>query len=107
MSPAPEARPWRTAGELLRHPSAFVPLLCSVAALLVLAVHVARFGVVREADEGAAAHVWQLLMAGQGLGILYFAANWVPRSPRSAILILGGQLAAAGAALLPVYLLHL
>jgi hypothetical protein len=49
-------------------------------AALVL-VNVAIFGVVREADEGAAAHIWQLLIAGQVPFIAYFAIRWLPSAP--------------------------
>ena len=43
-------------------------LALALAALAVVLGHIALFGVVREADEGAAAHIWQLLMAGQAPG---------------------------------------
>ena len=49
----------------LKQPSAFIPLAMSFAALSLVLGHVAFFGVAREADEGTAAHLWQLLMAGQ------------------------------------------
>ena len=37
----------------------------SVAALALVLGHVAIFGTARQADEGTAAHLWQLLMAGR------------------------------------------
>ena len=37
----------------------------SLAALADVVVSIAIFGVVHETDEGTAAHIWQLLMAGQ------------------------------------------
>jgi hypothetical protein len=49
---------------ILKKPSAFLPLAMSFAALATVLVHVAIFGVARQADEGAAAHIWQILMAG-------------------------------------------
>lgn len=79
----------------------------SALALATLLVHIARFGVAREADEGAAAHIFQLLMVAQVFIMLYFAARWLPRSPRGATVILVLQVLAAIAALAPVYLLHL
>ena len=57
----------------IRRPSAWIPVAMSVAALAIVLVHVARFGVAREADEGTAAHVWQILMAGQLPIIAWFA----------------------------------
>ena len=43
----------------LKRPSAFLPLAMSFAALATVLVHVAVFGVAREADEGTAAHIWR------------------------------------------------
>ena len=34
--------------------------------------HTAVFGIVHEADEGAATHIWQILMAGQIPFVIYF-----------------------------------
>ena len=47
---------------MLKQPSAFLPLVMSCAALATVLVHIALFGAVREADEGTAAHIFQLLM---------------------------------------------
>jgi hypothetical protein len=79
----------------------------SLAALATVVVHVAMFGTPREADEGTAAHIWQLLMAGQVPIVAYFAINWLPRTPRQALPILALQAGAALAALAPVFLLNL
>jgi hypothetical protein len=79
----------------------------SLAALATVIVHVALFGTAREADEGAAAHIWQLLMAGQVPFIAFFAVKWLPRTPRLALPVLALQAAAVLAALAPVYLLGL
>ncbi len=91
----------------IKLPSAFLPLAMSAAALAVVLGHVAIFGVAREADEGAAAHLWQLLMAGQVPLIAYFAIKWLPRAPRSVLAVLALQVAAVLAALAPVYFLKL
>ncbi len=79
----------------------------SAAALAVVLGHVVMFGAAREADEGAAAHLWQLLMTGQVPLIAYFAIKWLPRAPRSVLAILALQGAAVLAALTPVYFLRL
>lgn len=42
----------------LKHPSAFVPLAMSLAALATVLFHIAVYGVAREADEGPAAHIF-------------------------------------------------
>jgi len=89
-------------------PSAFLPMLMSLAALaVVLGSLVASSGVVRERDEGASAHIWQLLMTGQLPILAYFVIRWLPRAPRPALRVLSLQIALALAALVPVYVLGL
>lgn len=93
--------------KMLRQPSAFLPVACSLMALAIVLLHIAFVGTAREADEGTAAHLWQLLMAGQLPVIAYFAIAWLPRAPRSASAVLGLQMVAALAAMAPVFLLRL
>lgn len=90
----------------LKRPSALIPLVMSIAALSLVLAHIAIYGVARQADEGAAAHVWQLLMAGQIPVIAFFAIKWLPRTPGQALLVLGLQAAAVLAAAAPVFLLN-
>src|ERR1039457_3614199 len=92
-----------SSGGTMKQPSALLPLAMSVAALALVLVHVAIFGVVHEADEGTAAHLWQLLMAGQVPVVAYFALKWLPRAPGQALRVLALQAAAALAACAPVY----
>ena len=91
---------------LLKRPSAFLPVAMSLLALAIVLVFLASHGPAPQADEGAAARVWQLLMAAQVPIVLYFAVRWVPEAPREAVPILALQLAAAVAALTPVFLLR-
>jgi hypothetical protein len=88
---------------LLRRPSAVVPVAMSVAALATVIGYAAMFGTARQADEGTAAHVWQLLMAGQVPVIAFFAIKWLPTEPRQALLVLALQVGAALAAMFPVW----
>jgi len=90
----------------MKKPSAWIPLTMSLAALAVV-THVAIFGAAREADEGTAAHLWQLLMAGQLPIVAFFAIKWLPRTPRQALLVLALQAGAGLAALAPVFFLNL
>ena len=90
---------------MLRHPSAFLPVAMSLGALSTIIVFIALHGTAPQQDEGAAAHIWQLLMAAQAPIILYFAIKWLPQTPRQAWPILALQVVAALAALAPVYLL--
>jgi hypothetical protein len=88
---------------LLKRPSALLPLAMSVAALAIVIGYATMFGTARQADEGAAAHIWQLLMAGQVPVIGFFAIKWLPTEPRQAMLVLALQVGAALAALFPVW----
>jgi len=91
---------------LLKRPSAFLPVAMSLAALAVVLVFLAFHGPAPQPDEGAAAHIWQLLMAGQVPIVLFFAIKWIPRERRRAVPILILQVVAALAAMAPVFLLH-
>jgi hypothetical protein len=91
---------------MLKHPSAFLPVAMSLGALATVALFIALHGTAPQVDEGAAAHIWQLLMAAQVPIVLFFAIKWLPQSPRKAVPILALQLGAALAAMAPVFLLH-
>ena len=60
-------------------------------------VHVALNGITREADEGTAAHIFQVLIVG------LFAFTWIPQRPMWAIRVLAFQLVAVFAAIAAVY----
>jgi hypothetical protein len=92
---------------VMKKPSAFLPPAMSFAALTTVLVHLAMFGVAREADEGTAAHIWQILMAAQIPIVAFFGIKWLPRTPRQALLVLALQGGAALAALAPVFFLNL
>jgi hypothetical protein len=92
---------------IMREPSAFLPVTMSLIALATLFVAFVTGGLVRETDEGTAAHIWQLLMGGQAPIVAYFAIKWLPQAPRQALYVLALQVGVALAAMAPVYLLHL
>ncbi len=91
---------------LLKRPSVFIPVVMSLAAFAIVLGYALKYGVARQADEGAAAHLWQLLMAGQFPIVMLFAVKWLPAKPRQALLVLGLQLCAALAAMFPVWWFH-
>jgi hypothetical protein len=93
-----------TFSTMMKHPSAFLPLAMSSAAVVTVLVHVARFGAAPQADEGTAAHIWQLLMIAQVPIVAFFAIKWLPESPRPALYVLTLQAVAVLAALAPVFL---
>ena len=92
---------------MLRDPSAFAPIVMSLAALALIVGVLVTVGVTHEADEGTPARVWQLLMAGQLPVVAYFAIKWLPRRRREALFVLALQAAAGVAAAAPVFMLHL
>jgi hypothetical protein len=87
----------------MKQPSALLPIAMSLAALALVLGHAAIFGIVNEVDEGAAAHVFQLLMAAQVPIVAYFAVKWLPRVPGQALRVLALQASAALAAFAAVY----
>ena len=89
----------------VKQPSAFLPLAMSLAALAMVLGNAAIFGVVHEADEGAVAHIFQLLIVVQIPIVAFFAIKWLPRAPKEAVLVLALQAGAALAAMAAVYLL--
>jgi hypothetical protein len=89
----------------VKQPSALIPMGMSLAALALVLVHAARFGVAHEADEGTSAHLFQILMAAQVPVVAYFAVKWLPRAPGKTLQILSLQAGAALAAFASVFFL--
>jgi hypothetical protein len=77
-----------TVGTLMRQPTGYVPVAMSLGALAMIFWFVAVHGVVHQPDEGAQAHLWQMLVAGQVPLIAYFALRWLPRARRPALVVL-------------------
>lgn len=100
-------------GAILKQPSALLPLAMSLTALAVLLVSAiydiahGMHGIVREADEGTAAHLWQILMAGQMPILAFFAIKWLPRAPKQTLCVLALQAGAALASMAPVFYFNL
>lgn len=92
---------------LYTRPSASAPILMSLAALAVVVGQLAFFGSARQADEGAAAHLFQLLIVGQLPIMAFFAYKWLRRTPRGALFVLATQVLAGMAACAPVWYFHL
>ncbi len=92
---------------IVRHPSALVPIAMSLVALALVLGHIAIYGALREADEGAVAHLWQILMAGQLPVLAFFAIKWMPRAPKPTLEVLALQAGAVLAAMAPVLYFNL
>ena len=94
-------------GLIATRPSAFLPVAMSLTALSAVIFHVFAHVIAREADEGAVAHIWQILMAGQLPLLAFFVIKWLPRAPGYSLCVLAIQVGAALASMAPVYLLKL
>jgi hypothetical protein len=98
---------------LTKKPSAFLPIAMSLTALALLGsayvygLATGQGGLVREPDEGAIAHLWQLLMAGQLPILAFFTIKWLPRAPRQTLYVLALQAGAVLASMAPVFFLNL
>ena len=68
----------------LTRPGVFVPILMSMIAIAMVAGHALIYGTTSEAEEGTAAHIFQLLIILQIPIIVLFAVKWLPKEPRAA-----------------------
>jgi hypothetical protein len=73
---------------LLKQLSAWLPLVMSFVALGLVLGHWAVFGNTHDPDEGAAAHIFQILMAVQLPLVVFFIIKWLPRQRKQALLVL-------------------
>lgn len=88
-------------------PSAVLPVLMSLAALALVGVSVAVNGRGHASDEGAAAHIFQILVVAQVPVIGFFILRWMRSQPLACLAMLAVQALALAAALLPVWYFHL
>lgn len=91
---------------LLKKPSAYLPIAMSMVGLALVITHLLIYGLIRETDEGSAAHIFQLLIALQVPIVGYFALRWLPVFPRKAMFVLILQAMAVIAALGSVFLME-
>ncbi|HQV39815.1 MAG: hypothetical protein IPL81_13935 [Flavobacteriales bacterium] len=87
----------------LTRPGVFVPILMSMIAIAMVAGHALIYGTTSEADEGTAAHIFQLLIILQIPIIVLFAVKWLPKEPRAAAWSLLVQIALIAIACAVVY----
>ncbi len=88
-------------------PSAILPVLMSLAALALVGTYLLINGVKRQADEGATAHIFQILVVAQIPVIGFFVLRWIRSNPLTCLIMLGIQALALAAALFPVWYFHL
>ena len=78
-------------GSLFKQSSAWIPLMMSLGALLMVLGYAAMFGTVHGRDEEAPARIFQLIMLAQLPIAAYFAFKWLPRRPAQALVVLALQ----------------
>jgi hypothetical protein len=82
---------------LIKKPSAWIPIVMSLSALLIIISYVTIFGISQQdrEDEGTAAHIFQLLLGLQIPIVLFFLIKWLPKKPKQALQVLEIQIIAA------------
>lgn len=89
----------------LQNLGAWIPLALSLAGLVMVVVHALIFGVLHEADEGTAAHLFQLLMLLQVPFVLWHLMRFLPVDRARALGVVGMQAALAIVAMSAVLVL--
>jgi len=93
---------------IIKKPSAWLPITMSLTALLFLLGYVVIIGVQKpQATEGAAARIFQLLLAGQVPIAGYFAIKWFAQKPKQVLQIIVIQILAALVPLFTVFFLEM
>lgn len=88
---------------IIKRPSAWLPVALALMVVALWAIQIALHGPPdREADEGTAAHLFQIWLALEVAMVAFFAFRWLPGSFRAALPVLAIQIAAIVAACAPV-----
>ena len=89
----------------IKKPAAWVPIALSMGMLAMTMYYIVKHGVgsAPNADEGAAAHFFQLWMMAEVVLIAFFAIKWLPETPRPGFAILAIQIVAVIIAAFPVF----
>ena len=94
-------------GQIIRRPIAWIPIAMSLAILLMVVTTLSVAGTARQADEGTAAHIFQIWLVIEVLAMAAFAVQWLPRRPTAALSVLIVQILCALAACAPVFYFRL
>lgn len=101
--PLVEAGPSADVRALFCSPSGLAPVVMSIGALAAIGGHLLTSGPAPQPDEGTAAHLWQLMMAGQLPVVAFFALRWIPTRGWRAFVVSTIHVSAIAAALFPVW----
>lgn len=86
-----------------KFPSAWIPIASSVVIIAMELWFISSIGTEPQADEGVAAHLFQLWLVSQIILVPLFALKWIPQNPRQALPITLSQIALTLAACFPVF----
>jgi uncharacterized membrane protein len=94
-------------GQIIRRPIAWIPIVMSLAILLMVVTMLRVAGTARQANEGTTAHLFQLWLVIEVVAMAAFAVQWLPRRPTEALSVLIVQILCALAACAPVFYFRL
>ncbi len=93
---------------LLQKPSAWIPLVLTLGIMGMFLFYIVVAGPPEpQADEGIAAHLFQLWLVVEAVLVTLFAVKWLPREPKQALIILTLQILGVAAACFPVFYFQL
>ena len=84
---------------LIRKPSAWIPIVIPILFFGYIATTISTVGIVRQEDEGTAAHLFQLWLALEPFMLGFFALKWFKSARKETLIILAIQIVVA---LLPI-----
>lgn len=93
--------------QLIKKPSAWIPVVLSCIMLAILLWFLGTKGVVHEEDEGVGAHLFQIWLVLEVVLVPIFALKWLPQAPRAALEIIALQIIIALAVIAPVFFFQL
>jgi hypothetical protein len=88
---------------MFKKPSAWIPVVMSLAILVMVLITIKVSGVDHEVDEGAAAHIFQIWLVLEVLTVAFFAVKWLPQRPKDALFVIAVQIVIALVACAPVF----
>jgi uncharacterized membrane protein len=93
--------------QIIKRPIAWIPIAMSLAILVMVVTTLSVSGFARQADEGTAAHIFQIWLVIEVVAVAVFAVEWLPRRPGAALCVLVLQILCALAACAPVFYFRL
>lgn len=96
-----------SAYSLLKKPSAWIPIVLPLGILAMLFITLITSGFVRQEDEGAEAHIFQVWLFLEVILIAFFGIRWFPRMPKQALPLFAVQIILTLVACFPVFYFNL